>query len=49
MIKRSLSQALLHSPRAHAMGTALKAVTLVAAVWGLGYPALLWSLGKLVH
>lgn len=44
---KPLSQA-LHSPRAHNMMTALKAVALVAAVWGVVYPALLWSLEHLM-
>ena len=37
----------------HARGsgilTALKALVLVAAVWGVAYPALLWSLGLLLQ
>ncbi len=45
---KPLSQA-LHTPRAHNAMTALKAVILVAAVWGVVYPALLWSLGHLLH
>jgi hypothetical protein len=37
------------SARAHNMLTALKAFALVAAVWGVVYPALLWSLEQLLH
>lgn len=29
--------------------TAIKALALVAAVWGLLYPGLLWSLEQLLH
>jgi hypothetical protein len=36
------------SPRLHRAATALKALLLVAVVWGLAYPALLWGLGTLV-
>jgi len=46
---KPLTQALLHTPRAHNAMTALKAVILVAAVWGVVYPALLWSLEHLLH
>jgi len=37
--------------RQHGRGilTAMKAVMLVAAVWGLVYPALLWSLQHLLQ
>jgi hypothetical protein len=45
---KPLSQA-LQSPRAHSMMTAMKALLLVAAVWGVVYPALLWSLEHLLH
>lgn len=34
--------------RTHAMTTALKAVLLIGVVWGLAYPALLWSLRHLI-
>jgi hypothetical protein len=45
---KHLSQA-LNTPRAHGMLTAMKALLLVAAVWGVVYPALLWSLEQLLH
>ncbi|WP_349741604.1 hypothetical protein [Roseateles cavernae] len=34
--------------RAQNIVTALKALVLVAAVWGLVYPTLLWGLGRLL-
>lgn len=33
-----------HPQRASNVFTAMKALLLVAAVWGLAYPALLWGL-----
>jgi len=36
----------LHNGRGHHIVTALKALVLVAAVWGVMYPALLWSLER---
>lgn len=36
----------LHTGRGHNIVTALKALVLVAAVWGVMYPALLWSLER---
>lgn len=36
------------SPRLQRAATAFKALLLVAAVWGLAYPALLWGLGTLL-
>jgi hypothetical protein len=30
--------------RGHRLSTALKAVALIALVWGVAYPALLWGL-----
>jgi hypothetical protein len=44
--------AIQHRPmggRVNQLLTALKAVVLVAAVWGLIYPALLWSLEHLLQ
>ncbi|MBB2486719.1 hypothetical protein H5407_15950 [Mitsuaria sp. WAJ17] len=32
--------------RGHRLSTALKAVALVALVWGVAYPALLWGLQR---
>ncbi|MDC6167414.1 MULTISPECIES: hypothetical protein [unclassified Roseateles] len=39
----------LSTARAQNIVTALKALLLVAAVWGLLYPALLWSLERLLQ
>lgn len=39
----------LSPARAHGVATALKALVLVAAVWGVVYPALLWSLDHLMN
>lgn len=38
----------LNTPRAHQALTAIKAVILVAAIWGLAYPILLWGMKLLV-
>jgi hypothetical protein len=38
----------LNTPRAHQALTAVKAVILVAAIWGLAYPLLLWGMKLLV-
>ncbi|MDN3542880.1 MAG: hypothetical protein ACK4S6_04855 [Roseateles asaccharophilus] len=47
MSAKSLSQ-VLHASRAHRAVTALKVVTLVLAIWGIAYPALLWGLGQML-
>lgn len=39
---------MMHTPRAHQALTAVKAVILVAAIWGLAYPLLLWGMKLLV-
>lgn len=39
----------LSTARAQNIVTALKALVLVAAVWGLLYPALLWGLERLLQ
>jgi hypothetical protein len=44
-----MKQLLLSPARAHGLSTALKALILVAAVWGVFYPALLWSLEHLMN
>jgi len=36
----------LHAGRGQNIVTALKALVLVAAVWGVMYPVLLWSLER---
>jgi hypothetical protein len=36
------------SPRGNQVITATKVLLLVAAVWGLAYPALLWGLGRVI-
>ena len=38
-----------HLPRHPQFVTAMKALLLVAAVWGVIYPTLLWSLEHLLH
>ncbi len=38
----------LNTPRAHQALTAVKVLVLVAAIWGLGYPVLLWGMQLLV-
>lgn len=44
-----MKQPSLSPARAHGLATALKALVLIAAVWGGVYPALLWSLEHLVN
>ena len=36
------------NPRSNQMLTAMKALVLVAAVWGVVFPTLLWSLKQLL-
>ena len=44
-----MNKPLIHRPgRNRGMLTALKALVLVAAAWGVVYPSLLWSLERLL-
>lgn len=41
-----MKQQHLMASRGHKLMTAMKALVLVAAVWGVMYPALLWTLER---